>query len=346
MHPAGSEERPEVRRRLFREFYRYSFFQAVNYLERSRFSCGDLGHAFSPEVEPVRFCASTGFSFPASDIANLEEGMDGVPPQMEVAFLGVVGPSGALPDWYHEMALERNRAKDPAMTAFYDLFHHRLISLFYLAWKGSHVMAGKKRDHTDRFSNYLLSLIGLGMPGSAGACSVERAPLFFCGQIARRIPTAGMLSTVLQYQSGLAVAVEQFVPRLITLEPEDRPIIGQYNCELGKNASCGGEVWENQATFRLCLGPISFREFNNLLPGSERLASLVALVRYLVGVEYEFEVRLVLKKEEVPPLVLGAAGPEAPRLGWSMWTKTPGTTLPVDPQLTLRELDWSRPHRP
>jgi type VI secretion system protein ImpH len=336
---AGSEEHPEARSRLFREFYCYSFFQAVGYLERSRPEAGEFGKALSPKEEGVRFRAGTGFSFPASDIANLEEGRDGVPPQMEVAFLGVVGPSGALPDWYHELALERNRAKDPAMAAFYDLFHHRLLSLFYLAWKRRRVIAGKKRDHTDRFSNYLLSLIGLGTPGSAGALSPERAPLFFSGQLARKTPTAGMVAAVVQYQLGMEAEVEQFVPRLVTLEPEDRAIIGEGNCELGKNASCGGEAWESQTTCRLRLGPMSFREFNELLPGSARLASLVALVRYLVGAEYEFEVRLVLKKEELPPLALGATGQEAPRLGWSTWMKTPGTTLPVDPQVTLRVLD-------
>ncbi len=336
MHSAGTEECPKARKRLLREFHRHSFFQAVNYLERSRLEGRDLGQALSPKEEPVRFRARTGFSFPASDIANLEEGKDGAPPQMEVAFMGAVGPSGTLPDWYHELALERGRAKDPAMMAFYDLFHHRLISLFYLVWKRSRVMPGKKSDHSDRFSNYLLNLIGLGTPGLSGVCSPGRVPLFFCGQISRNIPTAGMVAAVVQYQLGLAAEVEQFVPRLITLEPEDRTIIGEGNCELGKNASCGGEVWESQTTFRLCLGPMSFREFNNMLPGGERLTSLVALVRYLVGVEYEFEVRLVLKKEEVPTLMLGEAGPDAPRLGWSMWMNTPGTMLSDDPYVTLQ----------
>ncbi|HEX5431159.1 MAG TPA: type VI secretion system baseplate subunit TssG, partial [Bryobacteraceae bacterium] len=38
--------------------------------------------------------------------------------------------------------------------------------------------------------------------------------------------------------------------------------------------------------------------------------------------ELDFEVQLILKKDEVPACELGAAGKAGPMLGWTSWAKT------------------------
>jgi type VI secretion system protein ImpH len=74
-------------------------------------------------------------------------------------------------------------------------------------------------------------------------------------------------------------------------------------------------VWDCQHKFRVVLGPLGFDDYCRLLPGRGSLARLVALVRGYGGDDLFWDVNLVLKKEEVPPLKLdGSAG-----LGWTTW---------------------------
>jgi type VI secretion system protein ImpH len=84
---------------------------------------------------------------------------------------------------------------------------------------------------------------------------------------------------------------------------------------LGLTAIAGARVWGCQQKFRIVLGPVDFAHYRRLLPGGESLRRLVALVRNYTGDELNWDLNLILKREEVPASKLGGAG----RLGWSTW---------------------------
>ena len=83
--------------------------------------------------------------------------------------MGLFGPLGTLPLYYSEMIRERLRAKDTTMVAFFNIFNHRMISLFYQAWEKYRFTIAYERGERDRFSHHLLDLIGLGTAGLAEA---------------------------------------------------------------------------------------------------------------------------------------------------------------------------------
>jgi len=338
---ATSQRQPDssLIERLFQDPHGFSFFQAVNLLEKAAEGKLPLGKALAPEEEPVRFSAKGGLSFPASEISALEEGEDNGPACMEVAFLGLIGPSGVLPHWYTELVEERLRKKDATLRDFLDLFHHRLVSLFYLAWKKYRFPVQFQAGAKDRLSRELLSLSGLGTAGLTERIGLPEESLnYFGGNFSRQVPSAIAIRSAVEYFANVQAEVDQFIERTLPLEPEDRSRLGMANANLGENAIVGSQVWECQSKFRIVLGPLTYKEFQTFLPCGRMLRPIFALVKYMVGMEFEFEIRLVLKRSEMPLCVLGRTA-DGPRLGWSTWVRHGAFYPSDDPHITFQESD-------
>lgn len=338
MAPEKRQPGPFVESLLFDEFYRLSFFRAVQLLESVCSDKKPLGEALSPGLEGVRFSVKPGLAFPAGEISDLRRAGEDGAARMQVDFMGLIGPSGVLPHWYTTMAMERAAARDGAFAEFLDIFHHRLISLFYLAWKKNFFIAHYRPKAGDRYSRYILSLLGLGTPGLADRVGYPLESLVFCGGLlSRQTASAGTIEAVVEYCIGARASVAQFLQRTIEIEPEERSSIGVANGSLGVDAVCGSMAWECRTSFRVDLEPLGYRDFVALLPSGDRLKPLFSLIRYMVGAEFEFGIRLSVRREEVPLCELGRDDPMAPRLGWSTWLAPLEGTLADDQGVTFEE---------
>jgi type VI secretion system protein ImpH len=74
-------------------------------------------------------------------------------------------------------------------------------------------------------------------------------------------------------------------------------------------------VWSAQHRFAIILGALSYADYQRFLPGQSGLARLTAMVRSYVGDSLSWDLTLVLKRDEVPPLRLDAHT----WLGWTTW---------------------------
>jgi type VI secretion system protein ImpH len=316
---------------LFEEGYRFDFFQAVRVLERLYPGFQPVGQDASPAEEAVRFHSHLSLTFPPSaihDIGPMEDGSG--PAQMTVAFMGLTGLLGVLPRHYTELLLERMRSKDGALRDFLDLFNHRLISLFYRAWEKyrfpiAYERVASKAEGYDRLSLCLFDLMGMGTKGLRGRLEMgDEALLLYTGLLAQHPRSASALQGLLQDYFEVPVAVVQFFGQWLSLAEESRSRLGpgEANNVLGVNAIAGRRVWDQQAKFRLRVGPLTFAEFRQFLPSGMAFRPLVQFVRVFAGQEFDFDVQLILSAPEVPWCRLGGMGKRAPQLGWSAWLKT------------------------
>jgi type VI secretion system protein ImpH len=316
---------------LFDEGYRFDFFQAVRLLERLYPERQPVGRDANPTDEAVRFRSHLSLNFPPSaiyEIARAEEG-DG-PARMTVAFMGLTGLLGVLPRHYTELLLERMRRKDEGLRDFLDLFNHRLISLFYRAWEKyrfpiAYERAVSNGEGEDRFTRRLFDLIGLGTTGLRGRLEIEDEPLlFYTGLLAQHPRSASALEGLLKDYFEVPVTVTQFIGQWLPLSEANRSRLGagEVNNALGVSAVAGSRVWDQQAKFRLQLGPLTFTEFCRFLPSGDGFRTLVAITRFSAGEECDVDVQLILRGAEVPWCRLGGGKEPGVRLGWSSWLKT------------------------
>lgn len=299
--------------------YRFGFLQALRRLECAYRDKPRFAESTRAEDDPVRFGQEPTLAFAPSTLAALQYGKNGRPPRLLQYFFGVFGPNGPMPIHLTEYARQRQRNNsDETFARFADLFHHRLLGLFYRAWANAEPTVSYDRPEDDRFATYVGSLLGMGMPTLRNRDAMpDRAKLFFAGQLVAMTRNAEGLQALLLYFFKIPVRIEQFIGEWLDLPQESQLRLGEspLSGTLGVSATIGGQVWQCQNKFRIVFGPMNIRDYERLLPGSDSLDCLVSIVRNYCGDTFDWDVNLILRKEDVPPLKLGESG----RLGWTSW---------------------------
>lgn len=318
---------PPLAKILFDEAYRFDFFQAVRVLERIHTDRAPVGRMTPPGDEVTRFRTHPSLEFPASQIHEIDrtrELEEGGPPQMIVAFMGLIGPLGILPNYYTELVRERARYKDTALWEFVDLFNHRLISLFYRAWEKYRFPVAYERGELDRFTEYLYDIIGLGTRGLRGdrLGVPDEGLLYYGGLIAQRPHSVSAIAAILGDHFGVPAKIVQFSGQWLQVEDADRSRLGVANHVLGVSMVIGARVWDDQSKFRVRFGPLTLDQFSALLPAGAAHRPAAGVARLLAGAEFDFDFQLILKAREVPGCVLTTRAKRRPMLGWTTWLKT------------------------
>ena len=327
----------ELERLLAERAAKMEFFQVLRLLENAYPDKPRIGASLRPRDDAVRFGQDPSLSFHATALSHFEPTHGDVRARLAVNFLGLFGANGPLPLHLTEYARQRARnAGDTTLCAFLDMFHHRMMALFYRARASTEPVISLDRPNDDRFSAYIGSLFGIGTPALRERDPVsDFAKLHFAGLMANQKRPASGLESILREYFKLPIRLEQFVGHWMQLPLEIQTRIGMQDRgnRLGKSAVLGRQVWDCQHKFRIVIGPLDYQDYSRLLPGGASLQRLAAWVRNYVGTVLDWDVRLILKPDQIPPLRLGSGV----RLGWSTYlasraaSSNPGQLL-INPQ--------------
>lgn len=314
----------------------FELFEALRRIECAYPDGPRLGESARPVDDSVRMGQAPSLAFAPRDIDRFEPAADGKPARLQNLGFGLFGPHGPLPLHLTEYVLERVRnAKDTTLFAFANIFHHRMLSLFYRAWANAQPTVQMDRPQQDRFGLYVGTLIGLSTPGLGDRDQLpDRYKRFFAGRLVQQARNGEGLRRLLQDFFAVPIRVIEFVTEWMRLPATAYARLGRSpdTTGLGRTAVLGAYVWGAQQRFRLRFGPLDQFEFNRFLPGGEALRQLVAAVRTYVGDEKAWDVQLVLKRDEVPATRLGQSG----RMGLTTWMGTFPKTGDDADQVVLR----------
>ena len=310
----------ELIARLLAAPQRFEFFQAVRLLQ---LWLGEHGVAPRQALDGhLRFSSSLSLAFPASEVEalRLERTRGGLPRfRLTPGFMGLLGAHGALPRDVTERILAwEGSQSDPGLAgaphAFLDIFTTRMLALFYGAWKKyriEHAATGPD----DAFLPLLLALAGFPA-GTAHEGVDARTLALYAGALRRRPASAAMLARMLTERCGVPVRLVEGSGHWDRLLPDEQSALGGVNAALGRAALLGARCWRPDLRVRVRIGPLDRAGFERFLPHGAAARTLCTLLGLFGAPALDYEVELVLRKEDVAPLRLGAP---ARRLGIDGW---------------------------
>jgi type VI secretion system protein ImpH len=298
--------------------FRYDFYQTLRRIECLYANHPRWAEARLPVDEPVRLGQVPELSFAPAPLALFDR--SGARPRLQVRLFGLLGPNGPMPIHITEYARERLRnANDATFIRFLDVFHHRFLAMFYRAWAQAQPHVNHDRPGDDHFAGYVAALLGIMLPSFHDRDSIpDVAKLFHVGALVRHVRNAEGLAVILRDFFRVPVQVEEFVGHWMHLGREEQTALARDGAYLGSGAVLGRRVWDRQHKMRVHVGPLTLPEYESFLPGGSMLQKLVDWVRFYLSFELDWDIRLILAMDEVPPLTLGRMG----RLGWTSWLGT------------------------
>jgi type VI secretion system protein ImpH len=300
----------------------FSFFQAIRLLQQAHPHGAPIGGAGPAKREVLRLRPHASLAFPTSDIETIDriESEEGNLARflVTVTFLGLYGVDSPLPSFYTEQVLAEE-GEEGLKRPFLDLFHHRILSLFYRCWEKYRYDVQYQPGARDLFSQRMFALIGLGSPTIRASTALDWPRLLpYLGLLGMQTHSATVLAGLVSHYFGnIPVRIEEFVGRWVPFERDQRQVLGRANGVLGEDCTLGARFYDRGGKFRLHIGPVDFATYCDFLPSGKSHDTVRELIKLGLRDPLEFDVQVSVMASERPDFELSGMSPC--RLGWSSW---------------------------
>jgi type VI secretion system protein ImpH len=301
------------------------FFELLRRLEREGARFGRSG---GPSREPVRLGQRARLSFSTRDVSGFVPGTETTPPRVDVEVLGLLGPEGAMPlhitRWVMSRMSDRwfasadgDTASDTTFLDFCNLLQHRMIALYWRAWADARPEVQVEQGQAGRVRAMVEALAGVALPGTKpkGAADAQtRLKMRHATSLGRQVYSVERLTAYLRDVLEAPITLVEFVGTWTEIPTRLQSRLGQGYAQLGRSAVVGGRSFQRQTLVELRVGPLPLARFNEFLADPSLTGRLRHAIRHAMGREMEFNLRLVLARDEIPDARLGQC-----RIGRTTW---------------------------
>lgn len=309
--------------RFWREPWLYDFFAVLRRLEREHPDQPRIGESAAMREDYVALGQNPYMDFPASMLAGAERVDTGDPERdrtrIQVRFLGLLGPQGALPYAITEEAYHWLLARDDSFPRFLSLFENRFLQLFFRAWADVRPTAQHDRAG-DRFADWVGSTIGIGSAPYRDLDTLpDKAKLGFAGLIGAQVRSTARLRALLRALLGVDVEIEEFTGSWLAFDPADRTRLGAANARLGGDLLLGASAFSVEDKITIHLHAPTLAAFETLLPDGRLSDPMNDAIFFFLGHDVAWDVEIALPAREAAPMRLSQSG----QLGWTSWLAPP-----------------------
>ncbi|HOW55930.1 MAG TPA: type VI secretion system baseplate subunit TssG [Syntrophorhabdaceae bacterium] len=313
---------PGIIEDLFSNGSSFSFVQAMRLLSHHIHAEGDKGEEIMRRRIKVR--PDLSLTFPGNDIISIAR-KRGNPDIFSITatFLGLYGASSPLPTFYTEDLLEEASDDRSISRDFIDIINMPAYHLFYKCSLKYNLFFKITESTHEEAIDRLYCLLGFGSEKIKKCFDEPYRFLRYIG-LATQMPRSaeGLRSLISDAIGEPSIGIEQCVPAMVAIPPDQRLLLGVSGHCLGENASIGFEVSDCTGRFRIHAGPISDERFHDLLPDGEAFGRIGKLVSFYLDLPLEWDIEIEVAPEEIRPACLGEE--TRSRLGWDMWLNADG----------------------
>lgn len=280
--------------RLEADLCRINFYRLCQLLEKTHPDKPLMGSSSHPADDPVRFAPYPGMGFPVSELKAVEydESDDSQPPVIRTTFMGIYGVDSPLPTTYLDDIAQRREGHE-ALQGFLDIFNHRILTQFYRIWRKYSYPATFEEGGTDRISQSLLGLVGLGIPGIADHIATP---------VSRFLALLSVLRQPGKTQEGIQALVTLLAPdTTVTVSPYClRTVIvshplgfyGDDDFLLDGNTPLGDEAMDASSQLLVALTTDNHQETEGWKPDGLLYQDFLVMLRVYLG--WRFKARITL----------------------------------------------------
>jgi type VI secretion system protein ImpH len=298
------------------DWRRFDLFAALRWIE-AKAAPVPLGTSLRASDDAVRLHFDVGLTFAPTSIARMEweRGL----PVLYQHVLGLFGPNGPMPLHLTEYVADRERHfKDATLARFADVFHHRIIQLFYRAWAQGEPVAEANREAESLFTTVVDALTGTNALSLRAAAPELQGPRRDqAHHLLGYVRTREGLEKRLIASLGHAVHVREFRVVRDSLDVADRLHLGRPGpaSRLGEASIIGARLLLGQSSIQVDFLNLDLATFLRYQTDSEHRALAVDILTFHLGQDIGWRISLQLRQDQIPRARLGRQG----HLGQTMW---------------------------
>lgn len=302
-------------------------FALMRYLHLAYDLKNNIGNEENLYEHPLRFGQDATLSFQEKQVHRVSQMPEKT--KVQIQGFGMLGSNGVLPIHITEASYEKKlHEKNTAFNDFLDIFHHRLISLFYKAWLMSEPVIMLDNGNNKAFSNQIASFVGSAIDQHDKDYEKLAYDQFYYSSLllSQHMPLDN-LQEILNCYFKIPIKIKQNIGQWID-SPEHSTIISHHSeHRLGQGLLIGTRYYDITQKFRVVIGPIGISTYLRFLKNGDLAQQLNIWIYRYIKHNYIFDIELVVDKNEVLPMAANGFS----KLGQTSWLGKPK----INPNIVL-----------